>query len=117
MKLYCKAAVMTPRVEKLKSFSGQDSRLTVTVKQNLPRVQCFQSVNPPVAAMCNYIPEDMPASKAQKVFGARGTAGVDVPIPWTMATREFQHRKEKSSRCKSLTNSKQLACSASSGLK
>lgn len=65
---------------------GQDSHLTVAVKQNVPRVECTPSDKPPVAQMCEYVLLDMPASKARQVFGNRGTAGIDVEIPYTMAT-------------------------------
>ena len=70
----------------LKSITGQDSHLTVAVKQNVPRVECTPSDKPPVAQMCEYVLLDMPASKARQVFGNRGTAGIDVEIPYTMAT-------------------------------
>ena len=74
----------------LKSFSGQDGRLTVTVKPNLPRVQCALSDRPPVAEICEHVVlGDMPASKAQQVFGNRGTSGIDVRVPWAMATCEI----------------------------
>lgn len=39
--------------------------------------------------MCRNILDDMPATKAEQVFGSRDTPGVDVPIPWDMATREM----------------------------
>ena len=72
-----------------KFFSGQDGRLTVTVKQIVPTVQCNPSDKPPVGAICDHILDDMPASKAQQGFGNRGTVGIDIPIPWVVATREF----------------------------
>ena len=84
----------------LKSYSGRDGRLTVTVKQYSPSVQCTPSDRPAVGAMCDYIVQDMPASKAQIIFGNRGSADIDIPIPWTMATREFPQLIESSPRCK-----------------
>ncbi len=73
----------------LNSFSGQDGRLTVTLKQYSPRVQCIPSDKPPLGSMCDSVVGDMPASKAQRIFGNRDTPGIDVPVPWTMATREL----------------------------
>ena len=69
-------------------FAGQDSHLTVTLKQNVPRVECTASDKPPDALSCEYVLDDMPASKVQQVFGNRDAAGIDVPIPWTVATRK-----------------------------
>ncbi len=73
----------------LKSFTGQDSHLTVTVKQNVPRVECTPSDKPPVARECEYVVMDMPASKARQAFGNHGVAGVEVPLPWNMADRKL----------------------------
>ena len=80
---------MKSYLQMLRYITGQDNRLTITVNQNVPRVECTPSDKPPVALMCERVLYDMPASKAQEVFGNHGTAGVDVHIPWNIGTRRI----------------------------
>lgn len=68
---------------------GQHSHLVVTMKENVPRVHCTPSDDPPVAMMCENLLDAMPASKGLKLFGNCGIAGTDVEVPWTMATADF----------------------------
>ena len=76
-------------LQMLNSFTGQDGHLTVTVKQNVPRVECTPSDKPPVERFCELVLEDMPASKARQAFGNHGVAGVEVTLPWNMANRKL----------------------------
>ena len=71
-------------------LSGRYGHLKITVKPYSPSVRCTATDRPAVADMCDHIVTDMPASKAQQIFGNHGSAGIDVEVPWNMVTRKIQ---------------------------
>ena len=73
----------------LRERSGAAGRLTVTVQTFIPRVTCIDApIKPPDMGACPFVVNQMPADKAVKRFGRRGTPGVDVPLTWAMADRK-----------------------------
>lgn len=81
--------MLRSRLKILKLFPGQSGHLTVSLKPNTPSVQCSPSVKPPIGDVCQQVLDYLPASKMKQVFGSRDTAGIDVPIPYTLADRTF----------------------------
>ena len=69
---------------------GALGKLTMTLQQYIPRVQCSPRIRPASslnAAACQVLLDQMLTTKSAQVFGQRGDPGVDVPLAQSFVAR------------------------------
>ena len=72
------------------SFTGQRGKLSMAIAQWTPHVQCSISRSvPEVTSACRVALDRMPTSDHQEVFGERGEANIDVPLPVRYRDRQY----------------------------